>query len=136
MRAKFEKAIVPCVCSDVVLWHLKHGWVWNVVELPAIRRCGVFYCTLLCGDGCVVHFDTVPGLKLSWVFIHAAMKRSIRMIAPLCNVVYATIPEEKESLIRVCFHLGFRKTDGGFLRDGMPIALLKYYPRQNAILKK
>ena len=136
MRAKFEKTILPCVCNEVVLWHLRHGWVWDVYELPSLRRCGVFYCTLLCGDGCVVHFDTVPGMKLSWVFIHSAMKRSIRMIAPLCNVVYATIPEEKEMLIRVCFHLGFRKTDGGFLRDRMPVALLKYYPRQNAILKK
>lgn len=126
IRVRFEKTLIPCVVNDAILWHLKHGWVWDAVEVSSSRRYAVLYCTLLCGDGCIIHFETVPGTPVSYLFLLSGMRRAMRMIAPVCDVIYATIPEEKQKLIRVAERLGFRKTDAGFMRDGLNICMLKY----------
>ena len=126
IRVRFEKTLIPCVVNDAILWHLKHGWVWDAVEVSSGRRYAVLYCTLLCGDGCIIHFETVHGTPVSYLFLLSGMRRAMRMIAPVCDVIYATIPEEKQKLIRVAERLGFRKTDAGFMRDGLNICMLKY----------
>lgn len=126
IRVRFEKTLIPCVVNDAILWHLKHGWVWDAVEVSSGRRYAVLYCTLLCGDGCIIHFETVSGTPVSYLFLLSGMRRAMRMIAPVCDVIYATIPEEKQKLIRVAERLGFRKTDAGFMRDGLNICMLKY----------
>lgn len=134
MRVRFEKVVVPCVVNDVTLWHLEHGFLWDVVEEDG-RRIGVFFCTLLCGDGCIVHFDTVPGMVIPWQSTLAAMRKGVRMIAEVGGVIYATIPAENRALIRVAVRLGFGLVcDGGFLRDGEPVVLLKYFPRRKGYI--
>ena len=130
IRVRFEKTLIPCVLNEVISWHLEHGWVWDAVEFPSRRRCAVLYCTLLCGDGCIIHFETVPGIRVSHLFLLSGMRRAMRMIAPVCGVIYATIPEEKRKLIRVAEHLGFRRTDADFDRDGVKICMLKYLKEQ------
>lgn len=135
MKVNFEKVIIPCVVNDITLWHLEHGFLWDVVEVPSGRRIAVFFCTLLCGDGCIVHFDSVKGVEVSWGAVLAAMRKGIRMVSDCGAVIYATIPAEKSSLIRCACCLGFAIVDaGGFLRDGKEIVLLKYLKNQKAIL--
>ena len=140
---RFEKTLTPCVADEVTAWHAVHGWLWNVVVYENTDQhgptrtdtIGVFYCTLLCGDGAVVHFDTVG--PIAPLHLLAAMKKGIRMIAPYCGVIFATIPEDRAKLIRVAIRLGFGLTDGGYLRDGQKIALLKFFaPRKNYITSK
>jgi hypothetical protein len=135
MKINFEQTVVTCVVNSVTVWHLEHGFVWDVVEAPSGRRIGVFFCTLLCGDGCIVHFDSVPGIDISWSSVLAAMRKGIRMIAPCWQVIYATIPAEKSALIRIARRLGFCVVSGGgFMRGNAEIILLKYLPGQNGIL--
>lgn len=135
MKINFEKVIVPCVVNDVTLWHAEHGWLWDVVEAQSSRHVAVFFCTLLCGDGCIVHFDTVPGMVIPWQSTLAAMRKGVRIVVPLCKVVYATIPADNLPLIRCAVLLGFVLTDGGFFRDGRKIELLKYFHSSKAILR-
>ena len=119
----------PCVDDGVVQWHVQNGWVWNVYGGADLRPVGVFFCTLLCGDGVICHFTPRPEIRIPWHVTLAAFRKGVRMLAPVCDVIYATIPAEKEKLIRVVIRLGFGIVEeGGFLRDGRtPVVLLKYY---------
>ena len=136
MKVNFERVIIPCVVNDVISWHHEHGWCWDVVEVSTRRHVAVFFCTLLCGDGCVVHFETVPGIEIPWQTTVAAMKKGMRMVSGSgVHVIYATIPAEKQALIRAAVALGFRLTNGGFMRNDEPVELLKYFDPAKAILK-
>lgn len=128
MMVYFEKVVLPCIVDDVIAWHVSHGWVWDVVEVKSGRRVGVFFCTLLCGDGVIVHFSTVPGIKVPWQITLAAMRKGVKMVAPVVNVVFATIPADNLPLLRCAFRLGFRISCGSFDRDGAKIRLLQYFP--------
>ena len=132
---RFEKTLCPCVADEVTAWHVVHGWLWDVVVYPERRPIGVFFCTLLCGDGAICHFSTVPDQRIPWAVTLAAMRKGSRMIAPACGVLYATIPEDLDKLIRVAIRLGFGLTDGGYYRDGRKIALLKFYPPRPIYIK-
>ena len=125
-RVSFAKTLSPCVCDEVIAWHVIHGWVWDVYD----RRSpvGVFYCTVICGSGAICHFSTRAGIKIPASVILAAFRKGVRMVAPKCPVLYATIPEEKTKLIRVAVRLGFGVVeDGGFVLEGDKMVLLKYY---------
>lgn len=134
MKVFFEKTILPCVLDDVIAWHIQHGYVWNVKSEDG-KFLGVFYATLLNGDGTVIHFSTVPGVRISAAQQLAAYKKGVRILQPM-GVVFATIPAEKQKLIRITKHLGFSETDGNFYRPGTgEIVLLKLLDAQNAILE-
>lgn len=136
MKVYFEKTVLPCVVDEVVAWHVAHGWVWDVVEITPTntdehgrtRRIGVFFCTLLCGDGAVCHFTTVPEIEIPWHVTLAAFRKAIRMVSPAVNVVFATIPADNIPLLRCACRLGFRISCGSFFRDGSKIRLLQYFP--------
>jgi hypothetical protein len=129
----FEKTIIPCVNNDVIRWHLVHGWVWDVVADG--RRIGVLYATIMCGDGVVLHFFTVPGIRIPAAVIREAFRKALRITAPL-GVVFATIPKRRRSLIKLCIRLGFVETSACFHSDvNGEIAFLKYLNPQNAIFK-
>ena len=128
MMVYFEKVVLPCIVDDVIAWHVSHGWVWDVVEVKSGRRVGVFFCTLLCGDGVIVHFSTVPGIEIPWQTTLAAMRKGVKMVSPVVNVVFATIPADNLPLLRCACRLGFRISCGSFDRDGAKIRLLQYFP--------
>lgn len=134
MRVFLERSIFPCVQSDVVKWHNEHGWCWNVVEAEGNRAIGVFYCTLLYSDGCIIHCDTVPGLAISPATVLFAMRKCLAKVAGICQVVYATVPASNHKLIRCLIKLGFGLTDGGYQYDGNEIVLLKYFKGERFIL--
>jgi hypothetical protein len=140
MKIRFTKrnpyGQIPCVWNDVVSWHSRHGWCWEVkVDGVAVA---VFYCTLLCGDGCLVHFDKAEYVKLPGAVILGIMRKAMRMIEPECDVIYATIEKQNEKLIHVAIRLGFGLIpNGGFLRDGKTeVVLLKFYPETARYIKK
>ena len=125
--ARFEKSVIPCIIDDVTTWHHQHGWLWNVVDQRTGDRVAVFFCTLLCGDGGILHFSVRPNEKLDGVFLRSAFRRGIQMVKPHFGVMYATIEQDKTGLIRVVERLGFRVVrDGGFYRDGKFVLLLKF----------
>lgn len=125
---RFEKTVLPCVMNDVTAWHVAHGWIWDVVEVASRRLLGVFFCTLLCGDGCVIHFEPRPGEIIRWPLTLAAFRKAVRMISPVCDVVYATVPADKIKLIHTLLRLGFVPVEnGGFRSDGREILLLKFF---------
>lgn len=125
MMVHFEKTGELCVRNEVTEWHQEHGWIWNVRD-DGGRLLGVFYCTLLCGDGCVIHFETLGGVP-RWAFA-AAIRKAVRMLEPVCGVIYATIPSRFGKLIAVMRRYGFRVVEGGgFRRDGDAVELLKYF---------
>ncbi len=135
MKVYFEKAVLPCVVDEIVAWHVAHGWVWDVVETASGRRIGVFFCTLLCGDGAICHFSTVPGITFPWHVTLAAFRKAIRMVSPpAVNVLFATIPADNRPLIRCVELLGFRAVSR-YVRDGGEIVLLQYFPRANGYIK-
>ena len=121
---RFVRATRLFIDNDVTRWHLAHGWIWNVIA-PDNSPLGVFYCTLLCGDGCIIHFDALP--HIPWSVILPAFRKAIRMISPVSDVVYATVPDSRTKLIRILIRLNFAPvSSGGFLRDQTtPITLLK-----------
>jgi len=128
--AKVGRPEELAVDNDVTRWHLAHGWIWNVLEVDrdnrVVRPLGVFFATLLCGDGAVIHFCSVPGISIPPAITLAAFRKAIRMISPACSILLATIPQDRASLIRCAYRLGFRMTTGSFDRDGRHILLLKY----------
>ena len=133
MKVFFEKTLSPCIANEVILWHVAHGWVWNVRESSG-RYIGVFFATLLCGDGVIIHFDSIPNLMISPATVASAIKKGIRIAAPL-GVVFATVRQDNKKLISIISRLGFRTTDAGFYRSGEgEIILLKYFPHQKSIL--
>lgn len=133
MKVNFEKTLTPCVTDQVILWHLAHGYVWNVREVSG-RYIGVVFATCLCGDGTVIHCETVPGITISSATVLAALRKAVRITAPL-GVLYATVPIQKSKLIAVLKRIGFAETTGNFFREGTgEIALLKFIKNKNAIL--
>lgn len=132
MKIFFEKTITPCVSNEVTRWHVAHGWVWNVrLDGQAV---GVFFSTLLCGDGVILHFLTVDDVKIPAAAILAAFRKGVKIAAPL-GVVFATVPADNVKLLRVVKKLGFVESDAGFIcPERGEILLLKYLKRQNAIL--
>jgi hypothetical protein len=132
MKVYFEATKLPVMRDLEIVWHAEHGWTWNIVDVEQRKYVGVFFATLT-GDGCIVHFSTIE--EVPWYITFAAMKKAIRLILPHVNVIYATIPAEKEKLVSVACRLGFRVIEGGeFLRDGKEVFLLKYFERKNAKL--
>ena len=121
---RFARATRLFIDNDITRWHLAHGWIWNVIA-PDNSPLGVFYCTLLCGDGCIIHFDALPDIP--WHVILPAFRKAIRMISPVSDVVYATVPTSHAKLIRILIRLNFSPvSSGGFLRDQTtPVTLLK-----------
>lgn len=126
----YRKSKNPCVKNAITRWHASHGWLYNAYRLPENRSVGVFYATLLCGDGAVIHFDVAPGADLSAPEILHGVRSAIRMIGRASlNVIYTTIPGDRTGLIKLMTRFGFREVpDGGFLRDGLPVVLLKMDP--------
>lgn len=132
MKICFEKTILPCVSDDVINWHVAHGWVWNVRTAEMVL--GVFFATLLSGDGVILHFTPRPDIIIPPTVTIAAFKKGVRIAAPL-GVVFATIPRSKSKLISVAKRLGFAETTGSFIREGVgEIVLLKYLKNPSAIL--
>lgn len=132
MKVFFEKTILPCVADEIITWHIAHGWVWNVSADGVYY--GVIFCTLLCGDGVIIHFTPKPGVTIPFSVSLAAFKKVVKITTPL-GVVFATIPRSKSKLIQILKRLGFSETTGGFIREGEgEVALLKYLQNQNAIL--
>lgn len=133
MKLSFEKTLSPCVISDVIAWHVVHGWVWNVKD-PAGRYIGVFHVTLLTGDGGICHFDTKPGVKISPKVILEGFKKGIKLMEHF-DLVLASIPADRTTLISLVERLGFHKTDAFFERSGEgKIELLKYINPQKCTL--
>lgn len=127
MHITFVPTKEPFVRNDVTTWHAEHGWCWNVdVDDMFVAT---LFCTLLCGDGCLVHFDTGKYIRLPGPVILAIMRKAMRMLEQNADVIYATILARNHALIRVAIRLGFVLVpDGGFLRDGKDdVVLLKYY---------
>lgn len=132
MRVYFEKTIAPCVCDDVIAWHISHGWVWNVSCDG--KYIAVFFATLINGDGCIVHFTTRKDVEIPPAALLKAFRKGVKMVAFL-PVVYATIPEEKSKLISIAKRLGFGETNAGFDRPECgPVAMLKYLKSENVKL--
>ena len=130
----FVATQTPCVVTPAIRWHIDHGWVWDVVETRTGRKIGVFYCTLLGGDGCVVHFESA--CPIPWAVTFSAFKKAMQMVSPHCNVVLATIPASKKKLIDAAILLGFGIVDAGYERPGEgEIVLLKYFGRRLKYIK-
>ena len=135
MKITFVPTKEPFVRNEVTKWHAEHGWCWNVdVDDMFVAT---LFCTLLCGDGCLVHFLTGRYIQLPGAVVLAIMKKAMRMLEPECDVIYATIARRNAALIRVAVRLGFGLVpDGGFIRDGSEeVALLKYYGRPVGYIK-
>lgn len=95
-----------CVKNAVIKWHIKHGWVYNIWSNIDERYLGVFYCTLLAGDGVVLHFDTcVDDMAIGDTL--AALKKGVEMMKQH-NIVLATIPTELK-VCRIAKRLGFKE---------------------------
>ena len=123
-----------CVVTPAIRWHIDHGWVWDVVETRTGRMVGVFYCTILGGDGCVVHFESSGNVP--WPVTFSAFKKGMQMVSPHNNVVLATIPASKGKLIDAAILLGFGIIDAGYERPGEgKIVLLKYFGRRLKYIK-
>lgn len=135
MKVNFVKTLIPCVLNEITLWHLQHGLIWDVVEAPSGRYLGVFFATLLCGDGCIIHFFSLPDVVISPPTTLYAFRKAIQIMSTYGNVIYATVPEEKTKLVKVLRLLGFGiVADGNFSRSGQNILLLKYFPGKKGIL--
>ena len=128
-KVYFKHCIIPCVDNEVTRWHVAHGWIWDVVECSSCRKIGVFFVTLLCGDGGIIHFYKAPGITLDGTTVLSAFRRGIGLAAANCNVVYATVPVVNSKLIRCLKCLDFVEcSNGGFFREAAEIKLLKYLP--------
>lgn len=114
--------IEPCVKNKCIFWHCKHGWVYNVWSNVDNRYLGVFYCTLLGGDGVVLHFENaVEDIAVGDIL--CAFKKGVKMMSRL-NLVLATIPAEKK-LNRIVKKLGFTEI-AQYKRDRQIIILYKF----------
>jgi len=128
MNITFVPSKEPFVRDEVTMWHAEHGWLWNIdVDNVFV---GTLFCTLLCGDGCFIHFKAGKYMHVPGVIILAIMKKAMRMLSAECDVIFASIETRNQKLIRTAILLGFGTIDGGgWTRDGVPVTLLKYYGR-------
>ena len=139
MNITFVPSREPFVRDDVTMWHAQHGWLWNIdVDDMFI---GTLFCTLLCGDGCFVHFKTGKYITLPGAVVLAIMRKAMRMLSTESDVIFASIETRNRKLIQTAIYLGFgivenggwqrQALDGGSagLRSGTEITLLKYYGR-------
>lgn len=128
-RIYFKHTFSPCVDNEITRWHLAHGWLWDVYDRKLEQNIGVFFVTLMCGDGCIVHFDRVEHVDVEAAALLCAFRRGVELVAPHFNVVFATIPSEKQKLIRCACRLGFSVCHGAeYWRFEQEITLLKYLP--------
>lgn len=104
-----QKSILPLVVNDVIAWHVQHGWVFNAVAADG-RGIGVVYVTLLGGDGCVVHFEILPGVTLPE--IRSGFGKAFCLLAPVGRLL-ATVKPERKSLIKLLERFGFERIAGG-----------------------
>lgn len=134
MQITFVPSKEPFVRDDVTLWHAAHGWLWNIdVDNMFV---GTLFCTMLCGDGCFIHFLSGKYIVLPGAVILAIMRKAMRILSAECDVIFASIETRNKKLIRVAEFLGFRIIEGGgWLRDGVEITLLKYYGRRTCYSK-
>lgn len=103
-----------CVKNEVVKWHTQHGWVYNVWSNVDERYLGVYYCTLLCGDGVVLHFEScVDDIAVGDIL--AAFKKGIQMMSKQ-NIVLATIPKDLK-LCRIAKRLRFKEIANYYRND-------------------
>lgn len=128
MNITFVPTKEPFVRDDVTMWHVDRGWVWNIdVDNMFV---GTLFCTLLCGDGCFVHFLSGKYIVLPGAVILAIMRKAMRILTANCDVIFASIETRNKKLIRTAIYLGFGIVEnGGWMRDGVEITLLKYYGR-------
>lgn len=128
MNIQFRHTLSPCVFNSTTVWHTAHGgWVWDVIRPDTGEYLGVFYCTLLCAEGCIVHFDTIPGVHIPPKVFLSSIKKGIAMVRPSCDVIFATVPKEKYRLIRILQRIGFRHCpEADYSRDGEEVIFLHY----------
>ena len=112
----------PCVKTKAIFWHCKHGWVYNVWSNVDQRYLGVFYCTLLGGDGVILHFENAVD-DIAVGDILCAFKKGVAMMSRF-NLVLATVPAEKK-LNRIVKKLGFSEI-AQYQRDKKTIILYKF----------
>ncbi|MBQ9088670.1 MAG: hypothetical protein IJY46_07810 [Lentisphaeria bacterium] len=128
----FSPTAHPCIDNPITRWHVAHGWCYNAVDVRSGNFLGVFYVTLLCADGGIIHFDTCSSVPPALIL--SGFRKALRMVLPHLAVVYATVPAGSIGLVRVLKKLGFRVVpEGGFVVDSREILLLKYFNKQNAI---
>jgi hypothetical protein len=101
---QYKKA---CIKNEIIKWHIKHGWVYNVWSNVDEKYIGIFYCTLLAGDGVVLHFLSCERVLIHPVDIYSAFKQGIELMKSQ-NIVLATIPK-KLKLCRIAKRLGFKE---------------------------
>ena len=129
-RIYFKHTLFPCVDNEVTRWHLAHGWLWDVFDRKQNCNIGVFFVTLMCGDGAIVHFDRIPDVNVDAAALLCAFRRGIELVGNYGNVIYATIPSSNVKLIRCACRLGFVVCHGAeYMRFEQEITLLKYLPR-------
>ena len=143
MRIYFQKVTEPgkAVCNtDAALWHVRHGWYYNVWDCSndgtAGRMIGAFYVTQLCGFGGILHFETVVN-DIPWPHLLASFRKGIRLVLPYLTILLATIPKEKPKLIQTACRLGFQavRLPIPLSIDRVDFELLQYFPRQKFIVK-
>ncbi|MBQ7395936.1 MAG: hypothetical protein IJW08_05320 [Lentisphaeria bacterium] len=130
MRVNFEKTTIPCVTAEEVMWHIAHGYVWNIREVSG-RYVGVFFATLLCGDGVIIHFLPVAGISIHFSTVLSAFRKAKKLFPIFGSVVFATVPEKKRTLIRLLAAMNFSVTGAAFVRENEGrIILLQYLNTQ------
>ena len=123
----FEHCIVPCIDNDRTRWHVAHGWIWNIVERKSRRKIGVFYASLLCGDGACLHFEVIDNIKIPFPVTLSAMRRGLAIASAHRTLILATVYADYYPLLRICKKLGFIVLEHGeFEREGKTVLTLKY----------
>ena len=116
---KYKKA---CIKNSIIEWHFQHGWVYNVWSNVDEKYLGVFFCTLLAGDGVVLHFSSCDGVNIHPVDTYSAFKQGVELMKSQ-NIVLATIPKNLK-LCKVAKRLGF-EVIAEYNRSGEEICLFE-----------
>ena len=134
MRIWFERVARPggsCVSSPGARWHLRHGWLYNVLASEGggpVRKAGVFYITQILSGCGMVHFEAAPGGPPSPAVTLAAMRKGVSMCGAQLAETFTCIEGSNAKLLAVAGLLGFREVCA--LRvDGADCVLLKLYRR-------
>ena len=127
-RVERQRRLV--IRNEVTRWHVKHGWAYNVLD-AGFSPLGVFFCTLLCGDGAVLHFLAGKGVRVSGAELLSCMRAAIEMILRCKQgfTLYTTIRASERKLIRVAEGLGFRVVEGAEMvrEGGEEVKFLKFF---------